>query len=190
MSLTGSDGDRLRRANFTPTDNTQGTPNADGIYYVHIGWEAIFVRNVHVKGTLIIRGYGSNEVWFDRACWLESGPSGYPTLLFDVPNGELNMGMPSDPLDESTRGIDFNEDGDTIDLFSSSVQGLVWANANWVWFHGSAWTFKGCLIATNEVWVEDDVTVKSDPALASRLIPGFTDGLLHRVAGTVRSGAP
>ncbi|MCH7702902.1 MAG: hypothetical protein IID37_14560 [Planctomycetes bacterium] len=148
------------------------------------------IQNVHLRGTLIIRGSGGNNVEFDRSSWLEPGPDGYPTLLIDVPNGTVDFLFDSVGIDEAARSVDYNEDGDQLDTFPQSFEGLVWVNAKWVWFYASAWTFQGCLVATEDVWVEDGVTVQNDPALASRLIPGFTDGMLHVERGSIKQGAP
>jgi len=183
------DGD-LQRDNLTTTANSQGSPNAQGLYYVHIGWNNVKVRDVHVNGTLIIEGYGSNTVAFDSPNWLEAGPDGHPTLLIDVPNGAVHFRLPASQLEEGGSDVDFNEDGDRLDSFSSSIQGLVWVNAARVDLYESMWTMTGTLIATNDVFVYHGVTVDDDPAVTDQLTPGFTDGMLHVIRGSIREGGP
>jgi len=179
----------LLEQNFTTTTNTQGAPNADGIYLINAGSQDLDIQQIHLKGTLIVQGNGGNRIRVNDPAWFEPGRPDYPTLIIDIHNANVVFRMPAEDLDEDDADVDFNEDGDQDDLFNSSISGLVWVGSGSATLKSSAWTFTGCLVAPS-VTVNDGVIVDDDPALAVRRMPGFTDGKLHVIAGSAREIVP
>jgi len=190
LVLVGTvDNDVLKRVNLTPTDNTQGTPNALGIYYADIGNRDLEIKDLHVKGTLIVRGSGGNKVELKKGCWFEPAGYGYPALIIDVPGGKVHFMMDRTLNEDTDLPVDFNEDGDMVDVIGSSVSGLVWTEADETIIKGNGWQFTGCLIG-DYVEVDDDIVLDDDPGLAVQLIPQFTDGKLHVSEGSIRETTP
>lgn len=174
---------------FTPTANSQGAANADGVYVLDIGKKGLDIRRVRLKGTLIIRGNGGNNIHVTDPVWFDSGRSDFPTLIVDVDNASVDFDIPNSQLVESNSNVDFNEDGDKVDVFDPSVGGLVWVRSGSAELRRSAWTFKGSLVAPS-VRVRDGVVVNDQATLAAKRIPGFTDNILHLMAGSTREMGP
>jgi len=173
--------------NLTDTNNTLGTANPKGIYWIDAGGYDLEISWTHVRGTLIITNVYS-YVWFAEPCWIEPGDAGYPTIIVYAPGREVWIAMSAGELDEDESSVDFNEDGDTDDTFAPSVGGVVWTNASDLWLRGS-WSLTGCAIG-NYVHMYNGIRIDDDPDLQDRLVPGFTDGKLHLVPGSIREVAP
>ncbi len=191
----------LENVNLTPTDAPDGNVNPNGIYYIDTELKDILLKNVHVKGTLIIKT-GNDSVEFHEACVIEPNETGYPSLLvFGRTNATVDFAM-AGTLSENPAGcteveclngdcecMDVNEDGDFDDSFDPSVSGLVWIEAQTTSLRGSSWKFKGCLVG-NDIWVDDGVLIDDDPGLSASPIFQFTDGKLHVQPGSVREVSP
>lgn len=178
----------LRDASLTSTFNSKGLANPDGIYHIDAGGRSVDLDSMFLRGTLIITNTGSNDVTFRGGCRLEPGPAGYPTLLVSMGSGNLTF-TPNGPLDEPASGVDFNRDGDKLDVIAPGVYGIVWTNAATTTLGGTDTTYRGSIIA-REVDVSGSVTIDDDPGLANLLRHGFTDNKLHLRRGSVRETAP
>jgi hypothetical protein len=186
LSATTGNGGRFNmiNVNLTPTANSTGSVNPKGIYWINAGGKEVRLEYMHLKGTLVITN-AVTLVYFDKACWFEPASSGYPVLLIEAGNNPVQIAFPAaDSLSESATGIDFNEDGDKLDTFNPAVTGVVWTNSSSVSLGSTAWDFTGCLIGKT-ISVSGGVRLKPDASLATKLIPGFTDGKMHLVRGSV-----
>lgn len=180
----------LSNAALSSSFSTEGATNSEGIYLINAGGRRVKLRHVYVKGTLIITNTGGRDVIFEHACRFETGDQGYPILLVDCAPGDFIINM-THLLDEEAWGVDFNGNGDDEEVLSLGFFGLVWANANLITFksNGVATTFRGSAIGS-DFYLQDTVILDDDPGLATRLIPGFTDGMLHFQRGSMREIDP
>jgi len=188
LSLSGSRLD-LFNANLTETANTLGTPNAQGVYAIYAGSKDVRIENVHLRGTLIIVTASGQKVEVTKPVWFEPGALGYPTLLINNGSGVFSVLVPPGGLAETSAGVDFNEDGDKGDTFESAISGLVWTNGSVVELGQSGMKFTGCVVGS-DITLDQGVRIDDDPDLATKLLPGFTDGKAHLVRGSVREVAP
>ncbi|HEY3242107.1 MAG TPA: hypothetical protein VGM03_02050 [Phycisphaerae bacterium] len=187
VTATATSGGRFNfmKVNLTPTSNSTGAAiNSKGVYWINAGGKEVRMEYVHVKGTLIITNVAT-QVYMDKACLFESAGFGYPVLLIDAGSNPVNIAFPSgDVLNESGDSLDYNGDGDQADSISPGITGVVWCNSSSVALGSSAYDFKGCLIG-NAISVSGGVRLKYDSALSTTLMPGFTDGKMHLVRGSV-----
>lgn len=70
--------------NLTPTSNPTGIVNPNGIYWLDAGGRDVRIENLRVQGTLIITNV-YQRVRFEKACRIEPGSPGFPSLLIDAP---------------------------------------------------------------------------------------------------------
>ncbi len=175
----------VRDAAFTSTSSSQGAANANGVYWIDAGGQEVRLENVYVKGTLVITNTRGSDINFERPCRLEQGTLGYPVLLADAATGRIEFAFASgERLDETRANRDFNGDGDSADQVSPAISGLVWTRSASVILGNSGWDFTGCIIGSN-IQVTGGVQLKRDATIRSRVVPGFTDGRLHIVRGTI-----
>ncbi len=199
--ITGTVGSQcqLKGFNLTPASNPLGSPNAGGMYALDAGGRDVVLEDVHVRGTLIIHNASGRSVTLQRSFWIETGPLGYPVLLVNNPGGTMSIAPTTAAVTEATTqlvlvvsgantvvatGIDFNEDGDRFDSFSTSLRGLVWCGGSRVEVKNGPWSFQGCVINGNILF--DAMQVNADPQIQTSLSPGFIGSGVRLVAGSVR----
>lgn len=194
----------LKGYNLTPTSNPVGTPNSSGIYSLDAGGRAVYIENLHVKGTLIIYNTGGNKVEFAKGLWIEPGPLQYPVLLIDCPLNIVDIHpdqayltevgstlvVPRYGLNSTVSfNVDFNEDGDVLDSFDTQIRGLVWATGNHLYLRYATWHFIGCCIHPM-ITVDNSVTVDDDLTLLEVPCPGFVQSGMKVLAGSIREVGP
>ncbi len=193
--ITGTSGAtcKLQGYNLTPTSNPTGTLNANGVYSLDAGGRDVLIENLHLRGTLIIYNAPSRTITFQKGLWIEPGPMGYPVLLLDNPSNDTAID-PDASLTELTSSlvvlnllginitlatsVDFNEDGDVLDVFTTSVRGLVWASSRSLTLKRGSWSFVGTLINPHVI-VDNNVAVSTDVQLQNTLCPGFVGTTLR-----------
>ncbi|MEE9294763.1 MAG: hypothetical protein V3W34_07365 [Phycisphaerae bacterium] len=187
LASAGIDFD-LIDARVSSSSSTEGGANGEGVYHIDAEGAKVKLRNVYLKGTLIITNTAGNDVEIVDGCRMEPGAAGYPTLLVACWPGSLTI-APVMPLDEAGRGVDFNDDGDTQDVIPSAFFGVIWTDAPVTTLGGDGVPYTGSIIA-GDVNVVDAVVIDDDPNLAGRLMHGFTDGKLHLRRGSIRATTP
>lgn len=178
----------LNKAALTATYSNQGATNSDGIYHIDAGGREVRVKDLYLKGTLIVTNTGGRPVKFEEGCRLEVGDQEYPTLLIDCNPADLTLTIIR-ALDEDARNVDYNNDGDQEDTFQSGLYGLIWTNANNTTLDGSDMSLQGSIMGST-IHLRGTTSVDDDPDLATRMIPGFTDGMLHFQRGSMREIDP
>ncbi|RJP37670.1 MAG: hypothetical protein C4547_05385 [Phycisphaerales bacterium] len=169
---------------LSTTRNSRGAVNGEGVYLIDAGASVLELHHVALRGTLIITGNGGNRIRFRGPVRATPGRPEYPTLVILVPNTHIDFEMPG-TLVESTRGVDFNEDGDTSDTLTQAITGVVYAPGADVDLENTPWTFDGVMIA-DVIEVKAGVTVTHDDRYTDQLMPGFTDKKLYPVPGTAK----
>jgi hypothetical protein len=84
--------------------------------------------------------------------------------------------------------VDYNEDGDILDILPTSVRGIIWATSTQLTLNAGSWTFMGTAI-NRHITVADSVTVDNDAQLQNSLCTGFV-GTGMRVISTNFKDAP
>lgn len=179
----------LRNVLLSSTRCTNGAVNANGVYIIDIGAKSLRMRDVCVRGTLLIKGNSGVNVLIEDGARFESGALQFPSLIIDIKNNTVQLAMDSS-LSESSAGVDFSEDGDTADLLPSGVIGVAWIKAGSVYLEGSSWTLNGTLVAKGDVHVDDAVVIGGDRSWGQFVLPGLTDGQLHLNPGTFQEVLP
>ena len=174
--------EEIEQYNLTPTYSTEGVVNPNGIYWLNTASNDIFIKDTHIKGTLIITGTSNINIKFENAGWIEPAHTNYPTLLIDLPNGIVVIKYDGSDLEEDNLG-DLNGDGDDLDVFPPLVEGIVWTSVSKMKFQNAAWTFHGAAFA-DRIEVEDDVIIDNDPTLADNVPPGFYDYRVKALRGS------
>jgi hypothetical protein len=185
--------------NLTPTNNSTGSTNANGIYSLDPGGREVVIENLHLKGTLIIHNSPGSQIIFRQGLWIEPGPLNYPVLL--LTNSSANTYIqPSQGLNEANSGAtaivqglpvsvgtDYNENGLAVDAIPNtpSINGIIWASSSSVTLGGGGWPFRGSLI-NRAITVEGSVVLGSDVQLQNSLAPGFVGTGMRLTTGNFR----
>lgn len=172
----------LARLSLTPSTNPYGPTNSAGAYILDAAGADVLLSGIYVRGTLTIVDAGlvtvANGYYHERA-----DPS-LATLLVD---GDLDLRLDAD-LVESAAGRDMNGDGDFLDLFPATVDGIVVAIGSFSGPYGG--TMKG-LIAAGDVTLAGYPFLTSAPALASQPVRSFTlPGSFDIVPGSIAGVLP
>ncbi len=181
---------KLSGYNLTPTRNSESAAqvNARGIYALNATGRGVVVEYTHIKGTLIIHNT-TTKVTVQGSCWIEPAGPSYPTMLIYAGNADVDFDLDKSTLSESAQNVDFNEDGDKADSFTTFVGGIVWTQNSSVSIHNPTAVFRGCVFG-NYIRVHDRAAIDEDPALINALVPGFIDPTMKIVSGSWQQVQP
>ncbi len=168
---------------ISPTTNPYGSPNANGIYYVQGDKDLRIVRS-HITATIVVNT--GRKVTFEKAAVHVPAFSYYPAVLSDR---EVYYQF-NQNLSEAESNVDFNGDGDLADVFTPSVNGVVYAKTRIEGLQASGGTnivrFKGALVSERVVLIGSGCIFEQDPALATNLVNQFQGDGLRLVPGTMK----
>ncbi len=168
---------------ISPTSNPYGFTSANGIYYIQANKETRFVR-CHITATIVV--VTNHEVWFDEACVHSPASPEYPALLSDR---KVHYDLDRN-LSEPQSGVDFNGDGDQQDVFTPSVNGVIYAKERFTGLQEDGGTntvrFKGTIIAREIIMIGSGCIFEQDPALSTGLVEQFQGEGVKLVPGTFK----
>jgi hypothetical protein len=111
----------LERVRLAPNSNPYGGLNTRGCYRIDAGGKQVVIRDCYVSGSLIVRG--SPLVIIERGYHHVRADAALASLLIE---GDLDLRLES-ALSEAAMLIDFNRDGDLLDVHPPRVTGIVHA---------------------------------------------------------------
>ena len=168
---------------ISPDSNPYGFSNANGIYYIRGGRELRITR-CHITATIVV--LTGKKVYFQEASVHAPAFPYYPALVM---SDELYYSFDQN-LSESESGVDFNRDGDTTDVLTPSVSGVVYAKKKLVGLQSTGGTnvvrFKGVLISDDIQLVGAGCIFEQDASLSTALINQFQGNGLRLVPGTMQ----
>jgi hypothetical protein len=168
---------------ISPDTNPHGFSNANGVYYVQGDKELRIVR-CHITATLVFAI--NRKIYFEKAVVHAPAVPYYPALVTDK---EVYYSLDQN-LSETESGIDFNADGDTSDVFTPTVRGVVYAKSRIEGLQCDGGTnvvrFKGALISDKIVLIGSGCIFEQDPALSTNLVNQFQGSGLRLVPGSLR----
>jgi hypothetical protein len=184
-ALAGGGNLELERAILSPTrlryNKKDATANSRGIYLISAGGKSLKVRRTFLRGTLLIDNPSSVD--FTESFSLNIGPNFWPTILVRCGSSVTTYVRPTlGVLDETTDNLDYNEDGDKLDMIPTFIGGLCQTTGRVEVSTSTAFSLRGLLTA-REVRVRAPVTLDNEPLFSGRLIPGFLGPGLKVVAG-------
>lgn len=186
----GGSGYKLEKCKLSSTFNTFGAANAYGIYIVDMAGQSLTLRELYVEGTLVIINSGASAgILIDKPVIFKPGTFGYPVLIISAGSTTVDVLIPASTLDENSVSADLNNDGDKVDSLTPYITGLVYAPDCSTTLNSSSWAFNGSLISRS-VTINGGVLVGDGTTLAAQRTPGFTDALLHPIAGTTSEVLP
>ncbi len=159
-------------------------PNPDGIYLIDGSTDNVSLKDVYLRGTLLIDRADGVEISGGFRC--ELGPLGGPTLLVRTkPGTQVDILIDRPVLDEPSDGVDYNADGDTVDVIASRLKGLIWTNRR-LQIQPSVSLISEGLLAGNHVHINGRVYLRKYPGQESWLVPGTLGPGLRIRPGSVR----
>lgn len=176
IAYTGNIDRRL----LAPGVNYDGTGQVDGLYKINTGNQDIEIKDLRLRGTLVIRcGAGRIVRLVDRVLMQPARPD-YPVLITDG-SVDIKIKSSAENLTESNIGINFNPgsapyngvaDSDMDDIYPNEVQGLVHARQS-IWLNEECRVI-GCLMAEGAITVlVGRPNIHYDPALATNPPIGY-----------------
>lgn len=165
---------------LTPNSNPFGGLNSMGAYSLDADGRNVILRDLYVRGMIVIHDAGT--VTIDSGYHHQRVDPSLPTL---VVAGNLDMQLETS-LIEAASLIDFNADGDLLDIHSPYVAGIVRASGSLTLpyagtVHGSA--FGQSIVLVGAATLEDDAQLLSFP------VRGYVaEGAWDVVAGSVGDG--
>lgn len=163
-----------------PDANPYGATNANGAYVFDAGGADVILRDVYVEGTLIFENVGT--VTIEEGFHLVRANQSFASLLVD---GDLEVRLET-ALAEYLSLVDFNGDGDVLDLYTPEIEGVIYATGAFVGPY--AGQVKGSILA-NEVTLTGVATLKSSSIIAAQPVVEFTlAGPWDIVPGTIDEG--
>ncbi len=170
---------------LTPEVNSQGVANPQGIYHINGTGRELVLRNIYVRGTLVIHGMRNRTVTFEEGLVLHGIAQDRPTLLITDHASNVVFASSASLLETQDKAeIDFNGDGDTADTIASEFHGILWTDASQLTINSDSVTYEGCIIGNRLVAIGNSQFVY-DEGVAAQLIQGFTDGKLHIERGSL-----
>ncbi len=156
----------LEKDLLSPSRNPYGLSNAKGIYVIYCLGGDLRIRNFRIVGTLVILNPGVFSV--QQAVNWEPAIANYPSLLV-LGNAELAFG--NSALSESSFGVDFNQDSDKTDTYSSLIKGLIYASGNLT--TKSSVTIDGVLVIGGTLTAQNNLTLTYESTFLDNPPPGF-----------------
>ena len=159
--------------------NPWGSPNANGVYYIHTGNNHLTIKDTRIHGTLIV-DTGSRTLTLEDSVFMHPNRSDYPTLLVD---GDLVIRCKALELSlsEVTTGVNFNPSGagyegqtdsDTLDIYPNEIRGLVHVT-NRIWLQESSRVL-GTILCNRHIYVEGVIVIIYDSTLYAIPPEGYT----------------
>lgn len=169
----------LQNVLLSPTSNPFGSPNPLGVYVIDLEGNPFHIRNLRVKGTLVLLR-ASSDTLVGANVFMQPA---YPWMATLVADGDLTFGGNGAGPNEAVLGVNLNPPGTPYlyahdsandDVYPGRIEGVVYASDDIV-FALLTNRFKGTIIAQNSIAIRTGVTVDItyDPGVA-RLPPfGF-----------------
>jgi hypothetical protein len=168
------------RTSLTPAFNPYGAENALGAYSLDAGGGNVVLRDLYVRGMLVIKN--ATLVTVTRGYRHERVETSLPTL---VVQGALDLKLEAS-LDEPALFTDLNGDGDMLDSFPPAVIGIVRASGAMTLPYGG--TIQGSALGSS-VTIVGATTFSNDAQLATQPVRGYIEpGAYDIVAGTIGEG--
>jgi hypothetical protein len=121
-----------------PGVNPFGSTNSQGIYWINCNGNRLVIERSRIKGTLLVINPGSNSCIGEGPISWSPAVAGYPALMVDADTAveaDFLILASNRGLSETENGVNYNPSGaahddlgtdtDSIDIFRSSIRGLV-----------------------------------------------------------------
>lgn len=170
----------LERTSLRPDANPYGGTNAEGAYHFSAAGRSVLVRDVYVLGTLTITDCDLLRI--EGGFHLERASARLASIVCD---GPIEMALDAD-LDELGMGIDFDGDGDFLDVHPRLVEGVIWTASS---FSGPlTGELRGTLVADSIVF-RGTPKMTSNGAISVQPVLGFVQpGPWDIVVGSIQQG--
>lgn len=167
----------LENTSLRPDNNPFGGTNAFGAYLIDAGGQPVVIRDVYVLGCLLIRGASSTLI--EQGYHHNRAELGLASIITD---GPLEVRL-ENALNESDLWIDYNGDGDLLDSFAPSIEGVVCTMSTFVGPFGG--TVSGTILGY-QVTITGMPTLEKTSAIPSNPVVGFIEpGPWDLVAGSI-----
>ncbi|MCA9261136.1 MAG: hypothetical protein KDA61_18100 [Planctomycetales bacterium] len=172
----------LNNVVLSPNHNPYGALNPAGVYVLDCEGKYISIGNCRVLGTLVAINVGTAHVEVNFSTRWDAFISGFPALLVD---GKLQFRMSSQPLNESTLGVNLNpvgapyegvEDGDQVDTYPSEINGLCYASGSIALAWQMDQTQVRGVLASPSCSIMSRLNVTYDGSYLTAPPPGFAHG--------------
>jgi hypothetical protein len=166
---------------LSPGNNPFGDTNPDGIYLLDMRGHRVVIRNSRIVGTLVlIDPSDASELGDNAALSMSPAVPGFPSLI--VADGEVYLNPSDRALSENALNINLNpghtphpavgSDDDMDDTFASGIEGLIYSS-NRLRLRNSN-SIHGCIISTNDIDIEDRLSLTYDSQYYRNPPPGFS----------------
>ena len=179
---------QVRRASLTNTsfviDGVAAQPNPEGIYVIVANGAEVELKDVYVRGTLLIDG--PSVVRIDGGFRTQYRAGGRPTIL--VRSGAkavVTVAIDRSSLDERVDGVDYNGDGDQLDVIGAALKGLVWVVKKIDVRPSVPFLVTGCVVGW-DVHFDGPVRVQMAQGQEQWVVPGTLGPGLRLQAGSVQ----
>jgi hypothetical protein len=129
----------IYRQVLSPSLNPFGLQtNAEGIYWINCAGNKLIIERSRILGTLLVVNPGAGSCISNGPIHWSPAVAGYPALLVDADtatNANFSINATNRGLSEKENGVNFNpvgaphdefgQDGDTNDIYRSSIRGLI-----------------------------------------------------------------
>jgi hypothetical protein len=168
---------RIQEQLLTPTSNSFGPTNVDGVYSIAIpAGQNFIISSSRIKGTLVVSMTGGTFYIYGPTLWEPARPD-YPILILQGSNVNVNIQGYNTWLSEANVGIDFNGNGTMTDDLPPQYRGLlhIIGATNAVQLSANAF-ISGLLVTDGPVTTNGQSSFISDPNLLANPPLGYGKG--------------
>ncbi len=178
----------ISRASLTETaliiDGNRFAPNPNGIYLIDGGYDSVSLKDVYLRGTLLIRHAEGVSITGGFRC--DIGPLGGPTLLArTMARTMVKIDISVGQLDEAADQVDYNGDGDRRDVIPCQLTGMLWTNRK-LQLQPSVPIVSEGLLVGKHIHIYGPVELRKFPGQESWRQPGMLGPGLRLRPGSVR----